>query len=139
MKKAIILPFLLLFTVLITSCSKDKDEAPNTDKSAEVAKTYQGKLTLGAGASTVEYPNVKIKITRKATNEVTLEPVGDQGYPAFAPLTFSNFLYSGTTNMYASSNPSGMIFSFQTSGSINLQTAYNFNNTIVFFEGTSVN
>jgi len=139
MKKAIILPFLLLFTVFITSCSKDKDAPDNTDKSAEVAKTYQGKLTLGGGATTVEYPNVKIKITRKASNEIILEPVGDQGYPAFTALTFSNFQYSGSTNMYASSNPAGMIFSFQTNGSINLQTAYNFNNTIVFFEGTSVN
>lgn len=137
MKKVIILPILLLFTVLITSCSKDKNEPANTDKSAQVSQTYQGKLTLGAGASTIEYPNVKIKITRKAANEVALEPVSGQDYPAFTALTFSNFLYSSATNQYTSANPSSMIFSFQSDGSVILQTAYNIN-TIVIFQGTSV-
>lgn len=138
MKKAIILPILLLFSVIITSCSKDKDDAPNTDKSAEVSQTYQGKLTLGTPADHIEYQNVKIKITRKGANEVAMEPVSGQNYPAFNAITFSNFLYSSETNMYASSNPSGLIFSFLTNGTINMQMAYNFNNTLVFFEGPSV-
>ena len=138
MKKAIIIPILLLFAVVITSCSKDKDEAPNTDKSAEVALTYQGKLTLGTPADHIEYPNVKVKITRKGTNEVTIEPISGEIYPAFTAITFSNLIYSSQTNMYASTNPSGLIFNFLSSGIINMQLAYNFNNTLVFFEGPSV-
>ncbi|SMC73252.1 hypothetical protein [Pedobacter nyackensis] len=138
MKKAIIIPILLLFSVIITSCSKDKDEPENTDKSAAVSQTYQGKLTLGTSPNTVEYQNVKIKITRKGTNEVAIEPVSGESYPAFAAITFSSFLFSSATNMYASSNPGPMIFTFQSNGTINMQLAYNFNNTVVFFEGPNV-
>jgi hypothetical protein len=138
MKKAIIVPILLFFSVVISSCSKDKDEAPNTDKSAEVSQTYQGKLTLGTPADHIEYQNVKVKITRKATNEVAIEPVNGENYPAFNALTFSNLIYSSQSNMYASTNPSGLIFNFLSSGIINMQLAYNFNNTLVFFEGPSV-
>ncbi len=138
MKKVALLPILLLFTVLIISCSKKKEEFDNVDKSAEVSQTYQGKLTLGAGANTIEYLNAKVKITRKGTNEVAIEAVSGESYPAFAAITFSSFLYSGYTKMYASSNPGPMIFTFQSNGIINMNLAYNFNNTIVFFEGPNV-
>jgi hypothetical protein len=138
MKKAIIIPILLLFSVIISSCSKDKNEPENTDKSATVSQTYQGKLTLGVSPNTVEYQNVKVKITRKGSNEVAIESVNGEAYPAFASITFSSFLYSSATNMYASSNPAPMIFTFQSNGTINMQLAYNFNNTIVLFEGPNV-
>lgn len=138
MKKVIIVPILLLFSVIITSCSKDKSESPNTDKSTQVAQTYQGKLTLGISPNTTEYQNVKVKITRKGANEVAIEPVSGENYPAFTAITFSNMLYSSETNMYATSNPGALIFTFLSNGTVNMQLAYNFNNTIVFFEGPSV-
>ena len=138
MKKSIIYPILLLVT-FFAACSKDKENGPDgTDKSTEVSQTYQGKLTLGTPGATTEYPDVKVKISRKASNEIAIEPVSGQNYPAFTPITFSNMLYSSTTNMYAGSNPAPIIFSFQSSATINLQLAYNFNNTIVFFEGPNV-
>nr|WP_121269795.1 hypothetical protein [Pedobacter schmidteae] len=139
MKKAIIIPILLLFTVFVTSCSKDKDKGPDgADKSAEVSLTYQGKLTLGTSGATKEYLNAKVKITRKGVNEVAIEPVSGEAYPAFASISFPNMIYSSATNMYASGNTGAMIFSFQSNGTINLEMAYNFNNTVVFFEGPSV-
>ena len=138
MKKSIIYPILLLVTIF-AACSKDKEPNPDSqDKSAEVAKTYQGKLTLGTPGSTVEYTNVKVKVTRKAANQITFEAVSGENYPGFTSLTFSNMLYSSATNMYAGSNPGAIIFSFQADATINLELAYNFNNTVVFFEGPSV-
>lgn len=139
MKKAIILPFLLLFTVLITSCSKD-DEAPaNDDKSAEVSQTYQGRLQLGNGADVlIDYNNVKVKVTRKGTHEVTLEPVSDQGYPAFAPIAYSKFMWIPQSDGYISSNPGPITFTFTSSGSIVLKQAYALANVVVFFEGSNV-
>lgn len=137
MKKAIILPILLLFTVLVTSCSKDKDKEPEgTDKSAQVSQTYQGKLTVGSA----EFNNVKIKVSRKAANEVAIEPVSGQAYGTFAALTFSNFLYSDATKQYASSSGSSrvVIFSFQSNSDIEMSLVNNFQDAMFRFEGTNV-
>lgn len=135
MKKAIY-PILLLVSIF-AACSKDK-EPSGTDKSAEVSQTYQGKLTLGSPGETTEYQNVKIKISRKAVNEIAIEPVSGESYPSFTPISFPNMIYSSATNMYASGNTGAVIFSFQSNGTINLNMAYNFNNTVVFFEGPSI-
>ena len=137
MKKAIILPILLLFSVIITSCSKDKDKSPdNADKSAQVALTYQGKLSMG----TVDYNNVKIKVTRKGTNEVAIEPVSGEAYPSFAALTFSNCIYLSTTNQYSSVSGSSraLIFSFQSNSIIEMSVVNNFQDAMFIFEGTSI-
>lgn len=140
MKKAIILPILLLFTVLATSCSKDKDKEPTTeDKSAEVSQTYQGQLELGNNADVLNtYNNVKVKITRKGVHEVTLEPVSGQDYPAFAPITYSKFLYVSMSNGYVSSNPGSMVFTFTSAGTIDLKLAYSVGNTAIIFNGSNV-
>lgn len=136
MKKAALLPILLLFTVLIISCSKKKEEFDNVDKSAEVSKTYQGELKLGEDMTT--YSNVKVKVTRKGTHEVTLEPVTGQGYPAFTPINYSSFIYSSVSNQYGSGNPSSIVFTFTSDGTINLVLGHNIAGTTIFFNGTSV-
>lgn len=136
MKKAIILPFLLLFTILITSCSKDKDGPAAEDKSAQVSQTYQGKLSVGAA----DFNNVKIKVTKKAANEVVIEPVGGQEYGTFASLTFSNFIYTDAIKQYASSSGSSrvVIFSFQSDSSIEMSLVNNFQDAMFSFEGVNV-
>jgi hypothetical protein len=136
MKKIAILPILLLFAVLVSSCSKKKEEFDNTDKSAEVSQTYQGELKLGADMTT--YNNVKVKVTRKGTHQVTLEPVTGQDYPAFTPINYSNFIYSSMSNAYGSSNPSSIVFTFTSDGTINLILGHDIASTTIFFNGTSV-
>lgn len=140
MKKAIILPILLLFTVLVTSCSKDKDKEPTTeDKSAEVSQTYQGQLKLGNGQDILNtYNNVKVKVTRKAAHEVTLEPVSGQAYPAFAPIAYSKFMFISSSNGYVSSNPGSIIFTFTSDGNIKLVLGHTINGAPIFFDGTNV-
>lgn len=140
MKKAFLLPVLLLFAVFITSCSKkDNDELKTEDKSAEVSQTYQGQLKLGNNSNILnEYNNVKIKITRKGVHEVTLEPVNGQGYPAFTPITYSKFMYVSASNGYVSSNPGSMIFTFTSGGSIELRLGYSLSNVAILFEGSNV-
>ncbi|ACU02331.1 hypothetical protein [Pedobacter heparinus] len=136
MKKAIIYPILLLITVF-AACSKDKDKSPDgADKSAEVSQTYQGKLSVG----NVDFNNTKIKVTRKAANEVVIEPVSGQEYGNFTALTFSNFIYSDATKQYMSSSGSSrvVIFSFQSNGTIEMSLVNNFQDAMFKFEGTSV-
>lgn len=136
MKKVAILPILLLVTLIITSCSKKKEESQNTDKSAEVSQTYQGNLSVGS----LDFVNAKIKVTKKAANEVVIEPVSGQEYGTFAALTFSNFIYSGTTKQYSSSSGSSRvaIFSFQSNSDIEFSLVNNFQNAAFIFEGTNV-
>lgn len=140
MKKVFLLPVLLLFAVLITSCSKKNDSEPTTDdKSAEVSQTYQGQLKLGNNADVLNtYNNVKVKITRKGVHEVTLEPVSGQGYPDFAPIAYSKFMYVSASNGYISSNPGSIIFTFTSAGSIDLRLAYSLSSTAILFEGSNV-
>jgi hypothetical protein len=136
MKKSIIYPILLLVTIF-AACSKDKDKGPEgTDKSAQVSQTYQGKLSVG----TVDYNNVKIKVTRKAANEVAIEPVSGQDYGTFAALTFSNFIYSDATKQYMSSSGSSrvVIFSFQSNSDIEMSLVNNFQDAMFKFEGINV-
>lgn len=136
MKKSIIYPILLLVTIF-AACSKDKEPNPDgADKSAEVSKTYQGKLSVG----TVDYNNVKIKVTRKAANEVAIEPVSGQDYGTFTALTFSNFIYSDATKQYMSSSGSSrvVIFSFLSNADIEMSLVNNFQDAMFKFEGTSV-
>lgn len=140
MKKVFLLPVMLLFAVLITSCSKKDDaEIETEDKSIEVSQTYQGQLKLGNNSDVLNtYDNVKIKVTRKGVHEVTLEPVSDQGYPSFTPITYSKFLFSSQSNAYASSNPGSIIFTFTSAGSIDLRMAYSLASTAILFEGANV-
>lgn len=136
MKKAIIYPILLLVTIF-AACSKDKDEEPtNTDKSAQVALTYQGKLSVG----TLDYPNVKVKVTKKAANEVVIEPVSGETYPSFTALTFSNFLYLDVNKSYVSTSGSSRActFSFLSNNDIEISVVNNFQDAMFIFEGTSV-
>jgi hypothetical protein len=137
MKKAIFYPILLLITVF-AACSKDKDNDNGTtaDKSAQVALTYQGKLSIG----TIEYNNVKIKVTKKAANEVAIESVSGQEYPAFTALTFSNFTYLDANKSYVSVSGSSRActFSFLSNNDIEVTLVNNFQDAMFIFEGTSV-
>mgnify|MGYP003576606642 CR=1 FL=1 len=132
MKKAL-LPILLLFTVLVTSCSKKKEEVQNTDKSAEVQGTYQGKLSIGS----VDYPNAKVKVIRKAANEVVVQPIGD---PSFTELTFSNFLYIDMNKTYMSTSGTSraLSFAFLSDSNIEMTLLNNFQDALFSFEGTRV-
>lgn len=136
MKKVFLLPVLFLFAVLITSCKKDKEGSSSNDKAAAVAQTYQGKLSIGS----VDFNNVKIKVTKKAANEVIIEPVSGQAYDTFATLTFSNFLYSDATKQYASSSGASrvVIFSFQSNSDIEMSLVNDFQGAMFSFEGVNV-
>ncbi|MEQ7798384.1 hypothetical protein ABDJ41_01125 [Pedobacter sp. ASV1-7] len=136
MKKIAILPILLLFVVLVSSCSKKKEEVQNTDKSTEVQGTYQGKLSIAS----VDYNNVKVKVTRKAANEVVVEPIGGQEYPSFAALTFSNFIYIEMSKSYMSTSGTSraLSFSFLSDSSIEMTLLNNFQDALFSFEGTLV-
>lgn len=139
MKKAIIIPILLLFTVLVTSCSKDKDEADNTDKSAAVSQTYQGQLKLGNGSDVLlTYNDVKVKIVRKGANEISLEPVSGQEYAAFTPINYTKLQYIASSDAYVGSNPSTIMFTFKSDASIDLRAAHSLATTVIMFEGTNV-